>query len=276
MAFWCFATILLFNATYPALMLTRTGWRTSIALVDIGLDLNYGLCYGCTMLAAGNFLRVLPTGALEFLSMLMPVTHILFVCRSIQGHALEQVAGATETPETQDVHTVTATSEGRRALTRLESTLEPSQNEDQNDTVHTGERKLPLSKAVWSAVLSLTAIAVVLVAKCRDRYPFINDLGLGPCAPCFCDEAMVLQYCSQPFVEITTGTLDLSGLGVTEVKDGAFDHYPDLAYVHLGKPNTSPTHRCPGPGSRTLTPLAHYATQRHTDLAGCTFVSPLH
>ena len=214
---------------YPALMLTRTSNRTSVAFVDVVLDLIYSLVYLIAMGFAGVLTKVWPTGALEVLSMLMPMTHILFVCRSIQEHAvarvgrktqaLEQVAGADETQGTRDVDTTAA-------------------NRERNDIVRMGERKLPVRNAVKHAVLSLAVVAVMLVVRCRDRYPFKKDL--GPCAPCVCDEAMVLQDCSLP-AEVGYPRLVMSGHNVTAVAPGVFDQYPSLDHVLLGKPTKFPT-----------------------------------
>ena len=146
---------------YPALMLTRTSNRTSVAFVDVVLDLIYSLVYLISMGRGGLFTKVWPTGALEVLSMLMPMTHILFVCRSIQEHAvarverktqaLEQVAGADETQGTRDVDTTAA-------------------NRERNDIVRMGGHKLP----VLPTMRPLLLLAARTAACCVEMQFYVR------------------------------------------------------------------------------------------------------
>ena len=228
--FWFYTAVLVFNATYPSLVLMTNFKRTSAAFVDVILDLIYSV--GALLGTGGAFLvsKVFPTGALEVLSMLMPMTHILFVCRSIQEHAiarverevqaLDEVAVAGETPEPHDLENASAMPEA-------------NSNGYRKKTVRKGERKLPVRKAVLHVVLSLTVIAVVLISRCHDRYPFKDDL--GPCSPCVCDEAMVLQHCPLS-AEIGDPWVVVRGRGVTALAPGVFNQYPNLVLLYLGNP----------------------------------------
>ena len=83
------------------------------------------------------------------------------------------------------------------------------------------EDALPLWKGARFAATALGAVAAALGARCADRYPLLSAIP-GPCAPCVCSDAGVLQGC--PYhAELSEPVLWISGRGVTAVAEGALE-----------------------------------------------------
>ena len=166
--------------------------------------------------------------------MLMPLMHVFFVCRSMEESAVSRVQRKSraqrsmmaETPEVQ---------QGAAAITLPEAKSGRERELSIGDKMAlTGKAPaLPVSKAIVHAVLAVMAVVVIMVTTCQDRYPFKNDL--GPCSPCHCNEAMVMQHCSlsakmrDPFVVVR-------GRKVTALATAVFRENTYLRFVDLGNP----------------------------------------
>ena len=179
--FWILAVALIINALFPAALLVSTNARSrrAIAVVDATLDMIYSAAFFLTMLLSAVFAAALPSS--DPLQVISPSAHIIFVCRAIEASALDLKVRRRRALRSNDSG---RGSSQRRGSTRTSMAL-------------TGQMEsslaLPLWKGVHCAALALSAVAVALFVRCSDRYP----LGAipGPCAPCVCSDAFVLEGC---------------------------------------------------------------------------------
>ena len=215
--FWVVFAALVVNALYPAVLLAQRDafWsRGAVAFVDAGLDLVYSAVFFFAMLTNGMFAAAFPIWPLRTLSLFYPTAHVVFVCRAIEASEADLAA------RRQRAHDVEGNAEHRiRARTMMALTGRVA-----------AKNTLSLWKGARFVASALGVVAVALVVRCTDRYP-LGSIP-GPCAPCVCSDAGVLQGC--PYhAELTDQILWISGRGVTAIKKRALEKNEGAIGVYL-------------------------------------------